>query len=150
MKRFVIAAALLVLGLSLVWILARGRMQPARSALTIGNQVLQVEAARTPAQLTQGLGDRDAIGSDGLLFILPQRQVPQFWMQGMRFGLDFVWIDSGKVIALTPNVPAQPGVAASELKIYSPGMMATQVLELPLGDIARRGIKVGDAVSIND
>lgn len=113
----------------------------------IGDQTLKVETAKTTSQITIGLGERDAIGSDGMLFVLPERSIPSFWMKGMRFDLDFVWIDANTVVDLTANVSAQKGVAVEQLKLYRPNQPVTQVLELPAGEIARRGIGIGDAVS---
>ncbi|PWU23048.1 hypothetical protein C5B42_04235 [Candidatus Cerribacteria bacterium 'Amazon FNV 2010 28 9'] len=118
------------------------------TTITIGSLTLHVEIAKTPDAMTKGLGDRNSIGSDGMLFILPSRQVPYFWMKDMRFGLDFVWIDDGKVAALTPDAPAEPGVSDAQLKIYSPKTAMTQVLEINEGDIAKWGIKMGDQVNI--
>lgn len=112
----------------------------------IGTQKLRVEVAKTPEELSKGLGGRDTLGSDGMLFLLPVRIIPTFWMKGMRFGLDFVWINEGKVVALTPNIPFEPGVSDAALKTYSPGLPTDTVLELLQGDIAKRGIKVGDTV----
>lgn len=111
--------------------------------IQIDGKSLQVEIAKTPEALTKGLGGRDAIGSDGMLFILPTRQVPHFWMKDMHFDLDFVWIDGGKVVALTPRVSAQRGESDQLLKVYSPGLSATHVLELNSGEIEKLGIKIG-------
>lgn len=113
------------------------------ASIQIGGQKLQVEVVRAPEELSRGLGGRDAIGSDGMLFVLPTRQVPHFWMKDMRFDLDFVWIDYPKVVALTPRVSAQRGESDRLLKVYSPGLSATHVLELNSGEIEKLGIKIG-------
>lgn len=106
----------------------------------VAGQTLRVEVARTGQELSKGLGERNAIGSDGMLFVLPGRDVARFWMQGMRFDLDFVWIDGNKIISLTPRI------SAGSKEIYSSSGAVTHVLELPSGDIAKRGIKIGDEI----
>ncbi|SRR5258708_31386521 len=116
--------------------------------VTIGSQALHVEVVRSTRELSKGLGERNTIGSDGMLFVLPVRIIPTFWMKDMRFGLDFVWIDGDRVVALTPNVPAEPGVSDISLKVYSPGVLSTHVLELPLGDIEKHQIHIGDPVQL--
>ena len=132
--------------LVLVWLIARQNKTLRLETLHLGTRVLHVEVARGSAALSKGLGDRDAIGSDGMLFVLPMRDIPHFWMKDMRFGLDFVWIDQGKVIAVLPNIKSAQGVPDSQLEIYTPGMPTTHVLELPMGDISKRGIHIGDSV----
>ncbi len=136
---FLITVALLVLGLS-----SRNKKL---EIIKVGSEIFHVEVARTSEQITKGLGGRDKIDSDGMLFVLPVRQIPHFWMKDMNFGLDFVWIDGSRVVAITPNVLAQSGVPESELKIYSPNVPVTYVLEIPFGEIEKRGIKVGDQVN---
>ena len=116
--------------------------------ITVGSQELSVEIANDPSEITKGLGERDQIGSDGMLFVLSQRIIPTFWMKGMRFALDFVWIDGGRVVDLTENVPAEPGVVDAKLKRYSPDHVVTHVLELDAGEIKKREISVGDSVQM--
>lgn len=116
-------------------------------SLRIGQNSLQVEIADSVPKITLGLGERDTLGSDGMLFVMPTRTVPAFWMKGMRFALDFVWIDGNRVIDLTENVPAEPTVSDANLKIHSPKSPATHVLELNAGEIKRRGISIEDTVS---
>ncbi|HSW89603.1 MAG TPA: DUF192 domain-containing protein [Patescibacteria group bacterium] len=116
--------------------------------ISIGSNSLSVEVVSTSEQLSKGLGDRDKLDSDGMLFVLPQRQMATFWMKDMLFALDFVWIDSGRVVDLTVNVPAQPGIADQFLRVYSPKSPVTHVLEMNAGEVAKRHIQVGDRVDI--
>lgn len=117
-------------------------------SLSISHTVLHVEIAQTSDQITKGLGDRNTLGSDGMLFILPRKQIPQFWMKGMRFNLDFVWIENGTIVALTPNVNAQPNIPDVQLTIYSPGILVDWVLELPEGTIQKEHFGIGDPVHL--
>lgn len=119
------------------------------TSLTIGPTLFQVEVVRTSDQITQGLSDREAIGADGMLFVLPQRNIPLFWMFHMKFPLDFVWIDGDKVVDLTEHVqvPAS-GAPDSVLPTYSPKVPVTHVLELPDGAVKKNTITVGDVVII--
>ncbi|MEK7458365.1 MAG: DUF192 domain-containing protein [Patescibacteria group bacterium] len=120
------------------------------TSLTIGRTLFQVEVARTAEQITQGLSDRNAIGADGMLFVLPQRNIPSFWMFHMKFPLDFVWIDGDRVVDLTEHIPAPAsGTPDSALPTYSPKVPVTHVLELPDGTIKKDSIQVGDVVRLN-
>ncbi len=116
--------------------------------IQISSQTLSVEVAKSIPEITLGLGQRDVLGSDGMLFVMPVRVIPTFWMKDMQFDLDFVWIDTDKVIDLTENVSAQRGEPDYKLKMYSPRAPATHVLELNAGEIKKRGIQVGQTVQL--
>lgn len=115
-------------------------------SLQIGSSTLQVEAVTSSESITKGLGEREAIGSDGMLFFLPDRRVATFWMKGMLIPLDMVWIDGNKVIGVTANVPVHTD--SSNLPTYASPSEVTHVLEIPAGDAAKRGIKAGDQVLV--
>jgi uncharacterized membrane protein (UPF0127 family) len=109
---------------------------------------LQVEVAQTPEQRERGLGYRDALAQDsGMLFDLGETRLPGFWMKGMRFPLDMVWIDEHKQITgVTADVQPQPGVADTALRRYSPEAPVRYVLELNAGAAARLGLDAGGRV----
>jgi len=113
--------------------------------LSVGQQQYAVEVARIRAAQEQGLSNRDSIGSDGMLFIFSTNQNATFWMKGMRFGLDIVWIYNGTVIGIDQNVSPPMGGQDPEIR-QSPGSIS-QVLELPAG--SANLISVGDLVSID-
>ncbi len=114
--------------------------------ITVGTTKLSVEVANTPQTIQKGLGQRDEIGSDGLLFVLPSRGIPTFWMKDMRFPLDFVWIDTDTIVDTTENVDPQIGQSIKQLRIYSPSSPVTHVLEMNAGDVSKYKFKVGDKV----
>ena len=119
--------------------------------LTIGDDVLRVEVVHTPESITRGLSGRPEIGADGMLFVLPQNQVPVFWMKEMQFDLDLVWIAGDSVQKVTPNVPApDPETALSDLPKYSPSEVADLVLEVPAGVAADLELVPGKKVMLVD
>jgi uncharacterized membrane protein (UPF0127 family) len=109
---------------------------------------LPVEVADTPQSRALGLGERDALAEDtGMLFDMGQVGTPGFWMRGMRFPLDFVWIDEQKrIIAVTRDVPMQPGAIGPELRMYRPPAPVRYVLEINAGAASRLGLDEGDEV----
>lgn len=119
----------------------------AKVSMIVGKSNLNVEVVNSLESITQGLGDRTEIGSDGMLFVMPEKRMAHFWMKGMQFGLDMVWIDDSTVIGTTENIEYLDG-SEQNLKIYSSPAEVDQVLELPYGDVAKRGIKAGDQVTI--
>lgn len=109
---------------------------------------LSVEAVTTAESITLGLGQRDEIGSDGMLFFLPEKRVAQFWMHGMRFALDMVWIDGGTVVGVEKDVPAPADPNSLALPSYSSAVPVTHVLELAAGRADELGVEVGSALRL--
>ncbi|MEX2226299.1 MAG: DUF192 domain-containing protein [Dehalococcoidia bacterium] len=109
---------------------------------------LRVEVATAPDDRAQGLGERDALADDaGMLFDLGESRVPGFWMKGMRFAIDMVWIGEDKTIAgVALDVQPQPGVADAELRRYSPDVPVRYVLEIKSGASLRLGLGAGERV----
>lgn len=105
-------------------------------------RVLAVEVMRTPEQIAQGLSGRDQMApAQGMLFLLPSKQQPSFWMKEMRFALDLIWLDNGKIVEVIPNVPPPtPGTPDSELPKYTPSVPVTAVLEVPAGTAGELGL----------
>lgn len=114
----------------------------------IGDMVIQAEVARTPQERSLGLGERDSLPEDGgMLFVMESEARHGFWMKGMRFGLDFIWISADRRVAdVTTNVLPEPGVADAQLTLYRPQQPALYVLEVNAGVVERYGVEVGDAV----
>lgn len=72
-----------------------------------------------------------------------------FWMSGMQFNLDFVWIGADcTVVDLTQGVPyPRPGQNPNDLPRYQPDVPAKYVLEINAEAVFDTKIKVGDPVS---
>ena len=120
----------------------------ARPVLTIGTTSIQVDLAVSESQKSKGLSGRTSLSSDeGMLFVFDSPRIQPFWMGGMLIPLDFIWINNGVVVDITPNVlpPAQTAGSPVIVQSYS---QITHVLEVSSGFIAIHGIKVGDAVEL--
>lgn len=164
MKKFIIQSVLLllVIGIGIVFF-APGRPGPSSlevpffpkpvkiSNLQINDQVLKVEIADTSAKRSKGLAGRDSMLDDeGMLFIFERADKYPFWMKGLKFPLDFVWIKDLAVVDILENVQAPtPGQSDSTLSIYSAKTEVDKVLELNAGTVQRLNIKIGDNIKIN-
>jgi uncharacterized protein len=117
------------------------------AVVTVGGATVRAEVAADQASLARGLSGRDRLGADdGMLFLLPDDS-PSFWMKGMRFPLDIVWIKNGRVVDVTADIPPPNGSGAS-LPTYSPTRPADRALEVNAGWAARHGVGRGDAVRV--
>jgi len=119
------------------------------SQLKIGEQTFEVVLSETPAEITQGLSDRQTIGAQGMLFLLPEKRAVSFWMYRMNFPLDFVWVADGQVVDLHENVPAVPfNTPEQEIPVVAPAMAVEMVLEVPVGFIQENDIERGMRVEL--
>lgn len=121
------------------------KIEALKPSVQIGSAKFFVELAKTDAEKQKGLSGRESLASDhGMLFVYEKAGAYSFWMPDMRFPIDIVWINNGKVVDLDENVsnefdPANP-------KIYSPSNPVKYVLEINAGAAAVNNIKIGDAV----
>lgn len=120
--------------------------QPVFKELKINGNKLKVEIADTQDKRSKGLGGREKLASDeGMLFVFPKRDRYPFWMKGLSFPLDFIWIREGKIVDLLRNVqPPAPGQTDALLPIYQSIEEVDEVLEVNGGVTERLNIKVGD------
>lgn len=113
-----------------------------RQTRLVGGHGVSVEYARTPAEQQQGLSGRDALAPDtALVFPFSPAATPTFWMRGMRFPIDIVWVAQGRVVGIEAGAPADDGAIQ-----YQPPSPVDEVFELPAGWCATHGVDVGDTV----
>ncbi len=155
MNKKIVFLLCLVVGLLVVQLLASYLKQPQITnhgllKIKLGQQNLQVEIVNTSASISQGLSGRDEIGSDGMLFLLPQTGMPIFWMKEMKFDLDMIWLKNNLVVDITREVPhPDPETPLKSLPVYSPKTPANMVLEVRAGQAAAWNIKIGDNLSFH-
>lgn len=114
----------------------------------IGNAVINVELALTPAQQYQGLSDRDSLCADcGMLFVFAQKTPQTFVMRRMRFPLDIIFINNNKIIKIYKNLAPE---GESVKNYYESGEAVDYVLEVNGGVADAKGIKIGDEVRVEN
>jgi hypothetical protein len=117
--------------------------------VTVAGHEVKVSIADTDAARQQGLSGRNVMPrNEGMLFVFDQPGQYPFWMKGMEFPLDFIWINQNQVIGIFANVPIEHGVVDSALHTYMPEGMFDSVLEVNANWAADNGIKVGDRVDV--
>jgi uncharacterized membrane protein (UPF0127 family) len=109
---------------------------------------VNLELARTNPDREKGLGGHAPLADrDGMLFIFDRPATYSFWMKGMTFALDMMWIDDGKVVHLERDVPPPaPRMPESAYPVYTPRAPALYVLEVQAGFARRNGIDAGTPV----
>jgi uncharacterized membrane protein (UPF0127 family) len=138
---------LVVLGLALLTLSLAWAAPPAQDMplvrVSFGRHQVLAEAPVSPAQRMKGLGGRqDLAPGRGMLFIFAGRALGMC-MRDMKFPLDFVWLDRGKVCQIDPNVPAWGERVSVLAKVP-----AQMVLEVPSGWAQKHGVYVGQEVRV--
>ncbi|HUZ93174.1 MAG TPA: DUF192 domain-containing protein [Candidatus Paceibacterota bacterium] len=131
--------------------LKSGTLTVAGPELKVDGAVFNVEIASTTLELTRGLSYRASLGTnDSMLFLFGKPGIQNFWMIGMKFPLDMIWIGGDIVLGAAENVPAPAsGTAIWQLPIYNSPDGTDKVLEVNAGTVAKYGIKAGDTVAIS-
>lgn len=112
--------------------------------LRVGKTSFSAAVADTPLARMQGLsGHKPLALYEGMLFIFSTPSRYSFWMKGMLFPLDLVWIHKGVVIGITEN--ARP-MRETGYRLYPSPASVTHVLEINAGAARRFGIRIGDKV----
>jgi len=123
---------------------------PARAQITVGGTSLDVELATTAGQQTLGLGYRNGLQpGTGMLFVDTSASDRTFWMKGMRFCLDIIWIQDGAIAGAAENAcPDADGTADQDrARFASPGPV-TDVLEVPAGWLKQHGYGTGTVIDV--
>ncbi len=131
----IVAATSLIFGL---WV------SDYRSArVRIGTATFNVEVAESAAQKAKGLSGRATLAADrGMVFLFPSPAKTGFWMAGMQFPIDIIWIRNQQVIGIASSLPT------STLNIYYPPEAVDTVLEINSGLAMQYNIRTGDAVEL--
>ncbi len=120
------------------------------AVVRIGNADVIAEIVATSADRARGLSGRDAlVEGAGMLFVFPQSGVYSFWMKNMKFPIDIIWIEDGRVVDIVERAQAFPaGTPDTFLPVYRPDASARFVLEVPAGFAARHGIIIGAPIQV--
>lgn len=146
MKKFIVLIILfcaVVLGF-FAWFGYKYFFNGETKTIKINGARISVEIADTAQKMNQGLSGRAALSKNqGMLFIYSEPNYRFFWMKDMLIPLDFVWINSGRVVETTQNV---------EPKDFQPPLTLTSkekvdmVLEIAAGMVQKLNIRPSDKI----
>ena len=145
--RKVILFLIFILLISAAFLLSFGnnlRPVPGLRSLYINDSRIFVEVADTIEKHAQGLSGQDSLPENqGMIFLFSSPDYYSFWMKGMKFPLDFVWINNRQVVEITQNVQPQdyqpPNTLTSKEKV-------NMVLQINAGMVEKMNIKIGDKI----
>ncbi|MFO0702562.1 MAG: DUF192 domain-containing protein [Candidatus Andersenbacteria bacterium] len=130
----------------LSWPLTSARTSGHETAVMAGladGAELTLAIADTDSERQLGLGNRDQLPHDGMLFVFDQPARYGIWMKGMRFPIDIVWLRNGEVVHVVQDAQPQQGLTDAQLPIFSPPSDADAVVELASGRATQLKLSVG-------
>ncbi|GAJ00849.1 unnamed protein product, partial [marine sediment metagenome] len=86
--------------------------------------------------------------NEGMLFIFRDKVLTPFWMKGVTFPLDIIWIADGRIVGIVERAEPEIGITTDELTLYFPPRPVDQVLEISAGRARLLNAHVGDQVII--
>ena len=105
--------------------------------------LVKAEVVSSKEKVELGLGGRDSLPTGrGMLFQMPDGRSQNFWMQGMRFAIDIIWIENRQVIGCERNI------SPSDQRIFTSPSAAGYVLEVPAGFCDENSVKMNDEVKL--
>ncbi|OGE70993.1 hypothetical protein A2617_00200 [Candidatus Daviesbacteria bacterium RIFOXYD1_FULL_41_10] len=119
-----------------------------KTQIQIAGATVDVEVADTPSKRSRGLSGRASLlPNSGMIFAFPEEKKYQFWMKGMKFPIDMIFIRKGVVVDILRNVPIlEPNTPDQNLPLYSPVAPIDMLLEVTAGFTDAQNVRVGDSV----
>lgn len=134
---------LLLFGILLSGCISMGNMRTT-TTVNVGDHSYIVDVVSHEADQERGLSGTNELPSNhGMLFVYDVPRKPTFWMKGMRFAIDILWISNNNVIGIEHAVPPDNGA-----RQYLAPAPIDAVLELAAGTAQRDNLAVGNTVTM--
>ena len=142
--KLIIILAVCLIGMFSFWFYTR---HPLNGTVTIKGTMFLVDLALNPLEKERGLSYRTSLApKHGMLFVYDHREQFPFWMKGMNFPLDFIWLDGNTIVDITKNVQPANGL---NMQVVKPSIPVDKILELNAGEVDQYNIAIGDTVLFN-
>jgi uncharacterized membrane protein (UPF0127 family) len=107
---------------------------------------IQAEIRQGPEETSRGMMFRPELPPDnGMLFIFETLEPRSFWMYRTLHPLDMVWMDENKrIVEIHENAPPCESLDLRKCPTFGGVASSLYTLELPAGQVIRRGLQVGD------
>ena len=111
--------------------------------LIMNGKSFNAEIVDNPQAREKGLGGRSSLCEDcGMLFVFEKRGEYPFWMKGMEFSIDIIWIDGREIVYIAGSVPPE------SKEVIRPGVFADKVFEISAGQAEKLNLKKGDKIDL--
>ena len=118
------------------------------NTVTIDGHLFLIEVARTQQEQETGLAKYMSYSQkNAMYFPFPRPGYVAFWMKGMHFPIDILFIRNEKIVTIAANIPA-PTPGQTHLPTYVPASPADGALEISAGLSQKYGFRIGDTVKL--
>ena len=118
-----------------------------KKVVTISNKPFTLDVSDTDNLRELGLSYRTSLAPyTGMLFVFDQPAVNPFWMKGMNFPIDIIWLDENKTVVHIEG-RLDPSTYPRE---FGPNTPTQWVIELPSGAAESLKLSVGDKLSFDN
>ena len=139
LKKYLIPMIIVASGIT-IWEFS----SPPFPSVQIGDTRISVEIVQSKDELAKGLSGRPSLNADsGMLFIMPKKDNYTFWMKGMLFSIDIIWIADHKIVGIDRNLPLDGGQ-----KLYQSPDRVDEILEVNAGLAEKHNFHIGDEVTV--
>lgn len=140
----IIVAALVVVLLSKTGILGK------KATATFGDKKVTLDVADTEQTREKGLSGRSSLADDhGMLFLFDEPGLPTFWMKGMKFPIDILFLNNDKIVTIYKNVSAPKTTTENPKEYYQPTYPSDKVIELKAGAADQYNLKQGNTINLS-
>lgn len=127
----------------------QGQMKTNASA-TVNKQTFVVEKITDGKAQQIGLTKYEKIKPEqGMLFVFEKPDYHPFWMRGMKFPIDMIFINDATVVGVYENLPAAKD-SDPNIPTYGGDVLSDKVLEINAGLVTKYDIKKGDTIAIEE
>jgi hypothetical protein len=119
--------------------------------VVINQKEYLLNIAKTDEERSRGLAKFDTIKeNEGMLFIFDVPGRYSFYMKGMKFNIDIIFLDQNKIVVdLYKNVKFQDYKNPYDYETYKPNFNSKYTIELKEGEIEKNGVKLGDYIDFS-
>ncbi|MDQ5900529.1 MAG: uncharacterized protein QG600_107 [Patescibacteria group bacterium] len=143
----IVIAIIIIAGI--VVFLASSSVLKDSAEVKFGDDTFALEIADSDKERQIGLSEKKSLGEKkGMIFLFPESTIPAFWMKGMDFPIDIIFVNGNKVVSIFKDVPA-PKNETDPLPNYQPSSPIDRVIEVPAGTVDKYDIKEGDEITIS-
>jgi uncharacterized protein len=146
--KIIIFSALIILGIILIIVnyiyseVYSTAGNPIRRVF-LKNTFVKAETVSGQKKIELGLGGRKNLPDGrGMLFLMPKEDYLRFWMKGMQFSIDIIWIEQGRITGCEKNI------SPKDDRIFTSPTMAGVVLEVPAGFCDKFNVSINDMIRI--
>ena len=140
-------AVIILVALLGLYLFGRERVGEGRKTLKIGSTKITVEIADSLPEQIQGLSGKESLCANcGMLFVYPSAKFQTFWMKGMNFPLDIIFIRENNILEIVENLPTR--VLGQSIPTITSRFAADRVLEVNAGFVRRHKIKIKEEIEV--